>query len=43
MIKSVVDGGKTNKVLGAHMVGEHALEIIQIAVAINKGVTRQNY
>jgi glutathione reductase (NADPH) len=41
MIKLVVDG--TDKVLGAHMVGEHAAEIIQsLAVAIRKGVTKQD-
>lgn len=40
MMKLVVDG--SNRVLGAHMVGEHAADIIQsLAVAIKQGVTRQ--
>lgn len=42
IIKLVVDGN-TEQVLGAHMVGEHAAEIIQsLAVAIRKGVTKQD-
>jgi glutathione reductase (NADPH) len=39
----VVDNN-TDKVLGAHMVGEHAAEIIQsLAVTIGKGVTKQDF
>lgn len=42
IIKLVVNGS-TNQVLGAHMVGEHAAEIIQcLAVAIRKGVSKQD-
>lgn len=42
MMKLVVDGD-SDRVLGAHMVGEHAAEIIQsLAVAIRKGVTKQD-
>lgn len=42
MMKLVVDG-KSDRVLGAHMVGEHAADIIQsLAVAIRKGVTKQD-
>lgn len=41
-IKLVVDGN-SDRVLGAHMVGEHAANIIQgLAVAIRKGVTKQD-
>ncbi len=37
----MIDGAQ--KVLGAHMVGEHAAEIIKsLAVAIRKGVTKQD-
>lgn len=43
MIKLVVNGN-TDEILGAHMVGEHAAEIIQsLAVAIRKGVTKQDF
>lgn len=43
MMKLVVDGN-TNRVLGAHMVGEHAADIIQsLAVAIRKGVTKEDF
>lgn len=42
MIKLVVDGN-SDRVLGAHMVGEHAAEIFQsLAVAIRKGVSKQD-
>ena len=42
MIKLVVNGD-SERVLGAHMVGEHAADIIQcLAVAIKKGVTKQD-
>ncbi len=42
MMKLVVDGN-SDRVLGAHMVGEHAAEIIQsLAIAIRKGVTKQD-
>lgn len=41
MMKLVVDKN-SDQVLGAHMVGEHAADIIQsLAVAIRKGVTKQ--
>ncbi len=41
MLKLVVD--KKDKVLGAHMVGEHAAEIVQsLAVAIRQGVTKDD-
>ena len=41
MMKLVLDG--SDRVLGAHMVGEHAADIIQsLAVAIRKGVTKQD-
>jgi len=42
-IKLVVDR-VTDRVLGAHMVGEHAAEVMQgIAIAINSGATKQNF
>jgi len=42
MMKLVVDGD-SQRVLGAHMVGEHAADIIQsLAVAIRKGITKQD-
>lgn len=42
MMKLVVNGD-SDRVLGAHMVGEHAADIIQsLAVAIRKGVTKQD-
>lgn len=42
MMKLVVDGN-SDRVLGAHMVGEHAAEIIQsLAVAIRQGTTKQD-
>ena len=42
IMKLVVDGD-SDRVLGAHMVGEHAADIIQtLAVAIRKGVTKQD-
>jgi glutathione reductase (NADPH) len=42
MMKVVVDG-KSDRVLGAHMVGEHAADIIQsLAVAIKQGITQQD-
>ncbi|KAB8331806.1 glutathione-disulfide reductase [Scytonema tolypothrichoides VB-61278] len=41
-IKIVVNG-ESERVLGAHMVGEHAADIIQsLAVAIRKGITKQD-
>ena len=41
-IKIVVEG-ESERVLGAHMVGEHAADIIQsLAVAIRKGITKQD-
>jgi len=43
MMKLVVDQ-TTDKVLGAHMVGSHAAEIIQgIAIAIKMGATKANF
>ena len=42
-IKMLVDA-KTNKVLGAHMMGEYAAEIIQgVAVAIKAGATKADF
>lgn len=42
MMKLVVDG-KSDRVLGAHMVGEHAADIIQsLAVAVRNGATKQD-
>ncbi|AFZ30090.1 Glutathione-disulfide reductase [Gloeocapsa sp. PCC 7428] len=42
MMKLVVDS-HTERVLGAHMVGEHAADIIQsLAVAIRKGITKED-
>jgi len=42
MMKLVVDGN-SERVLGAHMVGEHAADIIQsLAVAIKGGATKQD-
>jgi glutathione reductase (NADPH) len=42
MMKVVVER-ESDRVLGAHMVGEHAAEIIQsLAVAIKQGVTKQD-
>jgi glutathione reductase (NADPH) len=41
-IKLVVEG-ESERVLGAHMVGEHAADIIQsLTVAIRKGITKQD-
>ena len=41
-IKLVVEG-ESERILGAHMVGEHAADIIQIlTVAIGKGITKQD-
>ncbi|MEH2072390.1 MAG: glutathione-disulfide reductase [Nostoc sp.] len=43
MMKLVVDS-KSDKVLGAHMVGEHAGEIIQgVAIAVNMGATKKDF
>lgn len=43
LVKLVVDGN-SDRVLGAHMVGEYAAEIIQsIAVAIKTGVTKKDF
>lgn len=43
MVKLVVDG-TTDKVLGAHMVGDHAAEIIQgMAIAVNMGATKKDF
>lgn len=43
MMKLVVDG-KTDKVLGAHMVGDNAAEIIQgIAIAVKMGATKKDF
>jgi glutathione reductase (NADPH) len=41
-MKLVIDGN-SQRILGAHMVGEHAADIIQtLAVAIRKGITKQD-
>jgi glutathione reductase (NADPH) len=43
LMKLVVDA-KTNKVLGAHMVGDHAAEIIQgVAIAVKMGATKADF
>ncbi|MFN6518131.1 MAG: glutathione-disulfide reductase [Nostoc sp. CreGUA01] len=43
MMKLVVDSN-TDKVLGAHMVGENAAEIIQgVAIAVNMGATKKDF
>ena len=43
LMKLVVDGN-SDRVLGAHMVGEYAAEIIQcLALAIKKGVTKADF
>ncbi len=43
LVKLVVDGN-SDRVLGAHMVGEYATEIIQsLALAIKTGVTKENF
>jgi glutathione reductase (NADPH) len=43
MMKLVVDES-TDKVLGAHMVGDHAAEIIQgVAIALKMGATKANF
>lgn len=43
LMKLVVDK-ETNKVLGAHMVGDHAAEIIQgIAIAVKMGATKADF
>ena len=42
MIKWVVDN-KTDKVLGAHLVSEHAVEISQSLATISKGVSKQDF
>jgi len=43
IIKLVVDGN-TDKVLGAHMVGEYAAEIIQgVAIAVKMGATKKDF
>jgi len=40
----VIVCAKTNKVLGVHMCGEDAPEIIQgIAIAVKAGLTKQNF
>ncbi len=43
LMKLVVDT-KTDRVLGAHMVGDHAAEIIQgVAIAVKMGATKANF
>jgi glutathione reductase (NADPH) len=43
MMKLVVDAN-TDKVLGAHMVGDHAAEIIQgVAIAVKMGATKKDF
>jgi glutathione reductase (NADPH) len=43
MMKLVVDV-HSDKVLGAHMVGDHAAEIIQgVAIAVKMGATKQDF
>ncbi|MGJ3248809.1 MAG: glutathione-disulfide reductase [Elainellaceae cyanobacterium] len=43
LCKLVVDS-TSNRVLGAHMVGDHAAEIIQgVAIAVTTGITKQDF
>lgn len=43
LVKLVVDGN-TDRVLGAHMVGEHAAEVIQgVTIAVNMGATKKDF
>jgi glutathione reductase (NADPH) len=43
LVKLVVDV-HTDRVLGAHMVGEHAAEVIQgVAIAVNMGATKKDF
>ncbi|MDX2100398.1 MAG: FAD-dependent oxidoreductase [Leptolyngbyaceae cyanobacterium bins.59] len=43
LMKLVVNRGDHNRILGAHMVGDHAAEIIQsLAVAIRMGATKRD-
>ena len=43
IVKLVVDGN-SQRVLGAHMVGEHAAEVIQgMAIAINMDATKKDF
>ncbi len=43
LVKLVVDN-KTDKILGAHMVGENSAEVIQgIAIAVNMGATKKDF
>lgn len=43
MVKLVVDGN-TDRVLGAHMLGEYAAEIIQgVAIAVKMGATKKDF
>lgn len=43
LVKLVVDGN-TDRILGAHMVGEHAAEVIQgVAIAVNMGATKKDF
>ncbi|MBO9998316.1 MAG: glutathione-disulfide reductase [Cyanobacteria bacterium SID2] len=43
LMKLIIDGN-TDKVVGAHMVGEHAAEIIQgVAIAVKMGATKANF
>jgi glutathione reductase (NADPH) len=42
-VKLVVDS-KTDRVLGAHMVGEYASEILQgVAIALKMGATKKDF
>ncbi|MGF1478364.1 MAG: glutathione-disulfide reductase [Cyanophyceae cyanobacterium] len=43
MMKLVVEG-EQERVIGVHMVGEHAADIVQsLAVAVRKGITKQDF
>ena len=43
MMKMIVDGA-TDKVLGCHIFGDHAAEIIQVvAVALRMGATKKDF
>jgi glutathione reductase (NADPH) len=43
MVKLVVDK-KTDRILGAHMVGDYAAEVVQgVAIAVNMGATKKDF
>jgi glutathione reductase (NADPH) len=43
LVKLVVDA-ESDRVLGAHMVGEYSAEIVQgVAIAVNMGATKKDF